>query len=987
MKNWIKVVALQASVTRIRQVFAERVDVTLIAAYKLVNVDGSFLHKPLFNDTLPGPPIECLKGDVLRINIINDMKKEELSMHWHAMNVPNHLDGAPYVTEVPLSPGGASQVYEFIADTAGTFHYHASQEFIRISLHGIIIVKEHNSVSDPLVYDHGMYEDLMAIQSGASSSSSYPTLIATDIYHKDSATLASQLDNGVGDWIWQPQSIVVNGWGMYDCSVNYKTPYYFRCTWQCPAEDTECIDEVRCSKATHPFSGSVLGPYVWEEQGSNALYNELIASNPSLYTDEVQKDWSIKCGWDHISPFLYGSDNEIEADGRPIGSTGVHQNQFLNWGRPTGTKCDLPDHKDRDPRCLADGTWPFKGMNKGRTYDHLKTKDGNYNVTHFDQADINKYNALCRATRFYTGDAQPESNHYPFGLFGQSLLKCDEYAQSIKKSESPAIFEVEAGKMYRLRAINVASLRYVTLVIEGHSMIVVQVDGEYIEPFKSNFLDLWNGQTYSVLIKADADTQGDFWIGLGIRHRGYTRMDPGRAILRYVTKNSTNGETTPVASEEKRLPMDKSRPVPKWWDAAPKGQYTHESGNKPKACPVTLHSTVHDNNRDFDKCPGFYPHFADQDISMEHQYRYRSRNGTNYLPSLTDPNSAPVWIVQNMNLNDYLDIDTYKACASDYGNSDVQGNIVNAYSYAFMLGDNIWEPLYSRFRPNTDIAGKDKKLCGVQRWSVNNITYSFRYTKTNNQESYKKPLLQHAYDDTLKKLKYIVDVRRPDETKYFSSFPEGYYNSINPNELGGKTKIDQGVPPASHELYNIMNFDLGEVFDVVMQNTVYLKYWTNALYGDKHDHRSGSNHHPYHSHGFSFWTLGYGEGNFNETAWNFTTTVSTETSPVKYSDGLILYKNMENPPRRNLAVNFAGGWTVLRIKADKPGLWLFHCTVMSHYYMGMGTTFGVGLNKDLPEPNPFVETELLDASNGSFTYQTSIFFLFVFFCVAYNVAF
>ena len=81
--------------------------------------------------------------------------------------------------------------------------------------------------------------------------------------------------------------------------------------------------------------------------------------------------------------------------------------------------------------------------------------------------------------------------------------------------------------------------------------------------------------------------------------------------------------------------------------------------------------------------------------------------------------------------------------------------------------------------------------------------------------------------------------------------------------------------------------------------------------------------------------------------------MSSESDVIEYTGGIVLYKNLENPPIGNLAVNFAGGWTVLRVQADKPGLWLFHCTVMSHYYMGMGTTFGFGLNEGLPKPNPF----------------------------------
>ena len=71
--------------------------------------------------------------------------------------------------------------------------------------------------------------------------------------------------------------------------------YYFRCTWQCPADDLDCIDEVRCSKAIHPFSGVTLGRYIFEENYSLEAYNALIASSTN-YTQEVQDLWAAECG-------------------------------------------------------------------------------------------------------------------------------------------------------------------------------------------------------------------------------------------------------------------------------------------------------------------------------------------------------------------------------------------------------------------------------------------------------------------------------------------------------------------------------------------------------------------------------------------------------------------------------------------------------------------------------------------------------------------
>jgi len=890
---------------------AEVVQNTLVVKYGMVNADGTWLRVPLVNGSLPGPTLRAQVGDTLETLVVNDMKKEVLSMGWVAMSQKNtnHMDGVPGVTEFPIQPAGGSRLYRFVVDKPGTFSYHAYVEIMKQTVFGLIIVTD---PGEPLSYD----ADLVGIRPDGSA---YPALVATDYYHLPTADLAAQLDNNIGDWIWAPQSILVNGQGLHDCGVAADSPYYFRCTWQCPAADLECIDEVRCSRSPR-------GPYISEERGSHAAYDALVATG--LYDAGVQAAWSSKCLADHLLPW-----SGAVVDGVRVGEHGVAQSQFLNWGRPSGLACNASG--GRDPRCLPDGTWPFKGMNKGRVYDHLRLANGTYDIHHFDQADLEAFGATCRPTRFYTGDYQPESNHNPFGLFSHSKQACDGSAQEEAKARAPTVYEVEAGKTYRLRAASLATLAYLSLVIEGHSMRLVQVDGRYVEPVDLDFLDLWIGQTYSVLVTASAEP-GDYWIGLSPRHRGYTRIDPGRAILRYVTKNAT-GFATPAAPPEQRLPADASRPVPKWWDAR-RGGY---NATVPRACPRAQHASVFDAGRDMLSCPGFYPAFNDQDISMRQQYQIRARSGMYALPALTDPGEPMAMLVQGMNVVDFEDIDTYKACASDYGGGGVAGTYVTAYSYR-----PSWDPKTSVFRPNTDLAGSMPR-CGTHRWSVNNITYPKRRLNADTL----KPLLQLAYEGQLSSVPGLVDVKRADETPYFQSFPAGWYETIDPSRLGRNHKESQGVSPASLETTNVMQFPLGKVFDVVMQNTVYLEFWVNALYGNKHSHRSGSNQHPYHAHGFDFWTLGYGEGNFNESAWNSVGDVSGAAG-LDYGAGQIHFKNTQDPPLRNLAVNFAGGWTVLRVRADNPGAWLVHCTVMSHWHMGMGVVMAFGLDQ-LPQPSPF----------------------------------
>lgn len=78
---------------------------------------------------------------------------------------------------------------------------------------------------------------------------------------------------------------------------------------------------------------------------------------------------------------------------------------------------------------------------------------------------------------------------------------------------------------------------------------------------------------------------------------------------------------------------------------------------------------------------------------------------------------------------------------------------------------------------------------------------------------------------------------------------------------------------------------------------------------------SSSENHPLHLHGYSFYAVGYGTGNFNET------------QPHQY--------NLVDPPLVNtIGVPFQG-WAAIRFKADNPGVWFMHCHLERHSSWGM----------------------------------------------------
>lgn len=76
-----------------------------------------------YNGSVPGQTIEVMEGDRVRI-IVDNHLPEATSMHWHGLEVPIDMDGAPAISQPLIQPGGRF-VYEFTLHQNGTFFYHS----------------------------------------------------------------------------------------------------------------------------------------------------------------------------------------------------------------------------------------------------------------------------------------------------------------------------------------------------------------------------------------------------------------------------------------------------------------------------------------------------------------------------------------------------------------------------------------------------------------------------------------------------------------------------------------------------------------------------------------------------------------------------------------------------------------------------------------------------------------------------------------------
>jgi FtsP/CotA-like multicopper oxidase with cupredoxin domain len=75
-----------------------------------------------YNGQSPGPTIEVVEGDRVRIFVTNKLP-EHTSVHWHGQRLPNGMDGVSGLTQRSIKPG-QTFVYEFVARRPGSFMYH-----------------------------------------------------------------------------------------------------------------------------------------------------------------------------------------------------------------------------------------------------------------------------------------------------------------------------------------------------------------------------------------------------------------------------------------------------------------------------------------------------------------------------------------------------------------------------------------------------------------------------------------------------------------------------------------------------------------------------------------------------------------------------------------------------------------------------------------------------------------------------------------------
>ncbi|QIL41827.1 multicopper oxidase domain-containing protein [Pedobacter sp. HDW13] len=96
------------------------------------------------NGQIPMPTLTFTEGDTAEI-VVHNQLKENTSLHWHGVFLPNKEDGVPYLTQQPIKPN-TTHTYRFPIIQNGTHWYHSHsglQE--QIGMYGNFVMKKRST--------------------------------------------------------------------------------------------------------------------------------------------------------------------------------------------------------------------------------------------------------------------------------------------------------------------------------------------------------------------------------------------------------------------------------------------------------------------------------------------------------------------------------------------------------------------------------------------------------------------------------------------------------------------------------------------------------------------------------------------------------------------------------------------------------------------------------------------------------------------------
>ncbi len=108
-----------------------------------------------YNGSTPGPTIEAVEGDRIRILVTNRLP-EHTTIHWHGILLPSGMDGVGGLSQPTIQPG-ETFAYEFTLQQHGSHMYHPhADEMVQLAvgMMGMFIIHPKNGEAVPVDRDY-----------------------------------------------------------------------------------------------------------------------------------------------------------------------------------------------------------------------------------------------------------------------------------------------------------------------------------------------------------------------------------------------------------------------------------------------------------------------------------------------------------------------------------------------------------------------------------------------------------------------------------------------------------------------------------------------------------------------------------------------------------------------------------------------------------------------------------------------------------------
>ncbi|PIM52902.1 copper oxidase [Roseateles chitinivorans] len=318
-----------------------------------------------YNGSSPGPTIEAVEGDRVRIFVTNKLP-EVTSVHWHGVLLPSGMDGVTGLTQPPIQVG-KTFMYEFVLQRPGTHMYHPhADEMVQMAMGmmGLFIIHPKDPKQYRVDRDFGFILNAYDIEPG-SATPRVNTMLDFNLW-----TWNSRAFPGIDPFVARTGERVrirVGNLTMTNHPIHMHGPHF---------------------EVTGTDGGWVPKSARWPEVTTDVAVGQMRA----FEFDAVAGDWAIHCHKSHHTmnamghdvPTMIGVDHRDVAakitklipDYMVMGDKGMHDMAEMEMPIPDNT---LP---------MMTGTGPFGPVGMGGMFSVVKVRD---DVKRGDYADPGPY--------------------------------------------------------------------------------------------------------------------------------------------------------------------------------------------------------------------------------------------------------------------------------------------------------------------------------------------------------------------------------------------------------------------------------------------------------------------------------------------------------------------------------------------------------------------------------------------------------------------